>query len=332
MGIRKRVTMFAAVVAATTLTYATPAAAQATRTWVSGTGDDINPCSRTAPCKTFAGAINKTAAGGEINCLDPGGFGAVTINKSMTIDCQYTEGGALAGGNGIVVNDGATATPGTAVVLIRGLDIFGVSPPSNGVRFVSGASLTIDDCIIRRFNATGSFGVSFQPSGAAKLFIIDSIIAHNGNAADNTGGGILVQPTGGAGSARVQLSHVKVLENAGVGVRVDTTGNTSATGTFVTARWSAFSGSPTGFTANMPVGNSGVGALIADSIINHNSGVGVSATGSATATIRVGGTMISDNGTGVQSSGGGSVRSYGNNMVNGNTVDGTFIAGAAVLI
>src|SRR3954447_25559310 len=82
---------------------------QATRTWVSGVGDDANPCSRTAPCKTFAGAISKTANGGEINCLDPGGFGGVTIGKSLTIKCHYTEGGVLvAGTNAIVVN--ATAT------------------------------------------------------------------------------------------------------------------------------------------------------------------------------------------------------------------------------
>ena len=69
--------------------------AQATRTWVSGVGDDVNPCSRTAPCKTFAGAISKTATNGEINCLDPGGFGAVTITKSITIDCEDTQGSIL---------------------------------------------------------------------------------------------------------------------------------------------------------------------------------------------------------------------------------------------
>src|SRR5947199_4194418 len=73
-----------------------PAHAQATRTWVSGVGDDANPCSRTAPCKTYAGAISKTAANGEINCLDPGGFGSVTITKSLSIVCDYTEGGVLA--------------------------------------------------------------------------------------------------------------------------------------------------------------------------------------------------------------------------------------------
>src|SRR4051812_6175231 len=79
---------------------ANPASAmgQATRTWVSGVGDDANPCSRTAPCKTFAGAISKTANGGEINCIDPGGFGGLTITKSLTIKCHYTEGGALVAG------------------------------------------------------------------------------------------------------------------------------------------------------------------------------------------------------------------------------------------
>src|SRR6059058_3465990 len=149
-----------------------PASAQATRTWVSGVGDDANPCSRTAPCKTFAGAISKTAAGGEINCLDPGGFGAVTINKAMTISCLYTEGGVLAGGNGIVVNAGAADA-----VFLRGLDIFGVNPPTNGVRFIAGGSLHIEDCVIRRFNAAGSYGISFQPSGSSQLFITNSTIA-----------------------------------------------------------------------------------------------------------------------------------------------------------
>src|SRR6187551_38463 len=102
------------------------ALAQATRTWVSGVGDDVNPCSRTAPCKTFAGAISKTAAGGEINCLDPGGYGAVTITKSITLDCTGTLGSILnSGTNGINVNDSASVTPGTADVILRGITIDG---------------------------------------------------------------------------------------------------------------------------------------------------------------------------------------------------------------
>src|ERR671914_454860 len=83
---------------------ASAASAQATRTWVSGVGDDVNPCSRTAPCKTFAGAISKTAAGGEINCLDPGGFGTISITKSITIVCRGSQGSILASlTNGIVI-------------------------------------------------------------------------------------------------------------------------------------------------------------------------------------------------------------------------------------
>src|SRR5258707_870933 len=91
-----------------TLVFAAMANAQASRTWVSGVGDDANPCSRTAPCKTFAGAISKTAVGGEIDCLDPGGFGAVTITKSITIDCDAGAGGVLNSGfNGIIISAGA---------------------------------------------------------------------------------------------------------------------------------------------------------------------------------------------------------------------------------
>src|SRR5688572_10414768 len=107
-----------------TLAICSIANAQATRTWVSGVGDDANPCSRTAPCKTYAGAISKTAAGGEISTLDPGGFGAVTITKSMTIDGTNGQGfGSIlaSGTNGININDSATATPNTIVVNLRNL-------------------------------------------------------------------------------------------------------------------------------------------------------------------------------------------------------------------
>src|SRR6185369_6084756 len=99
----------------------TAAHAQATRTWVSGVGDDVNPCSRTAPCKTFAGAISKTADKGEIDVLDPGGFGVVTITKNMTIDGAGTLAGVLSPGSpaGVNVNASATATPNTIEVTLR---------------------------------------------------------------------------------------------------------------------------------------------------------------------------------------------------------------------
>src|SRR5882762_11740326 len=115
-----------------------PAQAQASRTWVSGVGDDVNPCSRTAPCKTFAGAISKTAAGGEINCLDPGGFGGVTTIKAITFNCGYTLGSILvAGSPGITVNAGVNDR-----VSIRGIQMTGVNqtvtPGTIGVRILGG--------------------------------------------------------------------------------------------------------------------------------------------------------------------------------------------------
>src|SRR6476620_34344 len=121
----RRIALLALVTGLVPFMASAPAHAQATRTWVSGVGDDVNPCSRTAPCKTFAGAISKTAAGGEINCLDPGGFGAVTITKSLTIDCTGTIGSILASGtNGVIINGTAGVTPAPEVKL-RGLSIDG---------------------------------------------------------------------------------------------------------------------------------------------------------------------------------------------------------------
>ena len=191
--------------------YASPAAAQATRTWVSGVGDDANPCSRTAPCKTFAGAISKTAAGGEINCLDPGGFGGVTITKAITINCAYTEGGVLVGSAGITINAGPSD-----VVYLRGLDIFGVNPgATNGVRFIAGAGLHIEDSVIRRFQGTNSVGVLFQPSGSAMLIIRNTTIAHNGSG--GTGGGVNIAPTG-SGAASALIIDSIINNNAGFGI------------------------------------------------------------------------------------------------------------------
>src|SRR5580692_8749873 len=108
----------AAACAVTMLFVASPASAQATRTWVSGVGDDANPCSRTAPCKTFAGAISKTAAAGEINVLDPGGYGAVTITKSIRIynDGVGEAGVLVSGTNGIVISAASTDA-----IYLRGL-------------------------------------------------------------------------------------------------------------------------------------------------------------------------------------------------------------------
>src|SRR3989449_9482272 len=123
----------------------TAAYGQASRTWVSGVGDDANPCSRTAPCKTFAGAISKTAVGGEIDALDPGGFGAVTITKAITLDGGGGQVASVlvAGTNAIVVQAGAND-----VVILRNLRINGISSGLNGIRFTSGKHLNVENCYI----------------------------------------------------------------------------------------------------------------------------------------------------------------------------------------
>jgi hypothetical protein len=149
--------------------------AQATRTWVSGVGDDVNPCSRTAPCKTFAGAISKTAANGAINCLDPGGYGAVTITKSITIDCKQTVGGILAAGTtGIIINST------TAVVRIRGVNIDGTGTGIMGIRVVAAARVNIEESEIDGFT---QHGVSVETTSTAQV-VVDRMTIRNcaGNA------------------------------------------------------------------------------------------------------------------------------------------------------
>jgi hypothetical protein len=293
--------------------WAVPASAQATRTWVSGVGDDVNPCSRTAPCKTFAGAISKTAAGGEINCLDPGGFGAVTITKAMTIDCHYTEGGVLAAGNGIVVNAGASD-----VVVLRGLDIFGVNPPSNGIRFLAGAALIVEDSVIRRFNAANSFGVSFAPSTTgARLYMHNVTLSQNGNG--GSGGGIQVQPTG-SGSAQIELDDVRLVDNANFGFRA-LAGGTSINGLF--DRVSAMRNSGDGVVAVAAAASPLITLMIVNSDISGNSNRGIAADGMG-ATVRVAESNVTGNGLGVQALNSGKVNTYGNNRNDANNSDGAF--------
>jgi hypothetical protein len=161
--------------------------AQASRTWVSGVGNDANPCSRTAPCKTFAGAISKTAIGGEINVLDPDGYGAVTITKSITIRSDHIEAGVLVSGtNGIVVNVASTDK-----VLLEGLDIEGLGTGLNDVNIIGGGKTTIRKCSIRNFTQNG---VNLVGTSGARAVIEDSLILNNA-------GGFNMQGASGAANS-----------------------------------------------------------------------------------------------------------------------------------
>jgi hypothetical protein len=268
-----------------------PASAQATRTWVSGVGDDVNPCSRTAPCKTFAGALSKTAAGGEINCLDGGGFGAVSPNKSMTISCEAGTAGVLvAGGNGINFN-GAAAD----VLYLKGLDFEGLNKTTGGVGVI-GISFNTG-AAIRNFS---TFGISFKPSGNATFVVQRTTLW------DNTSGAIQVRPTGGVSNGTVE----KVAMNRnGSGITLDGFGGGAATN--VTVHDSVINGN----TADGALVNS----TVAGNLMIQNSAIANNGTGLRTvnggATIRVGSSSITGNGTAVN---GATVLSYLNNQLNGN--------------
>jgi hypothetical protein len=278
----------------------------ALRTWVSGLGDDANPCSRTAPCKTFAGAISKTAAGGEIDVLDPGGFGALTITKALTIDGKGTFGSVLvAGTNAIVVSAG----PGD-VVTLRDLSLDGTGSGLNGILFTAGAALHIERCVIFNF---AQRGIAFTPGGASRLFIKDSIIRNNNN--PTNGGALLVQP-GAAGSAQAFLDGVRMEGNL--------FGVFAADRSTVAVRDSvAAANSNSGFTA----GSNGAavvitleGCLVAENNATPNT-TGVLSAGAA-ATVRLSNVTVVNNGTGLSSVGGGALVSFGNNRIAGNVTDG----------
>jgi hypothetical protein len=190
------------------LTLSAAAQAQATRTWVSGVGDDANPCSRTAPCKTFAGAISKTATGGEINVLDPGGFGGVTITKSITISSENFEAGVLVSGtNAIVIN--ATST---SDVVLRGLDVEGLGSGLVGIKVLGALdSLHIEKCTIHNFRGSNGSGIEVATTavGTTQVYIKDTIVRNNGQ---GTGAGIFVNP-GASATVKASLDNVRMEHN-----------------------------------------------------------------------------------------------------------------------
>lgn len=307
--------LMAASVATLAIPLATPASAQATRTWISGVGDDANPCSRTAPCKTFAGSIVKTAAGGEINCLDPGAFGTVTITKSIKLLCDNVGGGITASGaNGITVNAGVDD-----VIVISGLEIDGLGTGTNGVRFLGGGGLHLRNSTIRGFKSATSYAVNFAPTSPAATLVLDNVtIVKNGLA--NNSGGILIQPAANV-AVTFAIDKVKIADNGGTGLRVDTTGINGASvkgvvsnSVFADAANAVFAKVPTGSTANILVTGNSIGTN-QNGVVSQDVG----------ATVRVSDNLISSNSAfGVRSISGGTLISYGDNELTNNGTNGTF--------
>jgi hypothetical protein len=273
------------------LLWAGLAGAQASRTWVSGVGDDANPCSRTAPCKTFAGAISKTAPGGEIDALDPAGYGAVTITKAITIDGG---GGQVAsvlvsGTNGIVV----AANASTDVVILRNLRINGIGTGLNGIQFLSGKALGVENCVVFGFTQNG---INIASSGG-RVWITNSDVNNN------AGHGVSVVSTAATSvsidHARLELNNFGVL--AGSNSKVTVTNSSSSLNAF------GFVAQPAAGTGELDIQNS-------TASLNTNVGV-FSGGGAGIATTRITNVSIFGNTvTGIVASTNGTVQSYLNNF------------------
>jgi hypothetical protein len=288
--------------------------AQATRTWVSGVGDDANPCSRTAPCKTFAGAIAKTAVDGEIDALDPGGFGTVTITKAITIDGNGWGSILAAGTNGINVSVGSPS--GSNVVEIRNLSINGASTGLVGIKInntnVAGVAVFVENCVIFNFRTSPGRGIEDDANNGGTLVVQNTLVKNCLNQ------GIIVQ-SAGPGTVRATLDGVSSNFN-GVGVLASGGSNN------VTCRNCIANNNGTiGFGAES------TGALdIIDSQASHNA-TGVDSNGAGT-DVRCSRTAITRNTVNGLGFHGGTIRSYGNCEVSANNgSNGPFTAGGPTL-
>jgi hypothetical protein len=296
-----RFTIKLLVIATFLLAFASIAQAQATRTWVSGVGDDVNPCSRTAPCKTFAGAISKTAAGGEIDCLDPGGFGAVTITKSITIDGTHGAGfGSIlhSATNGVVINGAGV------VVTLRSLSINGAGTTTglNGIRFIQGSKLLVEDCkIFNSTNAGGTAGIDIQTGASANIDVKDTTIYNN-----NRG----IRATTTVGVVALVVENCSIYGNTQEALKMETGG-------FVTARNTTISLNGAG--VSLTVANTGANLLHCDVLANTGSGL---AAGSST-NVRIGGSSFIGNAN-ISQSAPNNIKTFGDNYI----VDG--ITGGAI--
>ncbi|HYO80750.1 MAG TPA: right-handed parallel beta-helix repeat-containing protein [Bryobacteraceae bacterium] len=292
-----------ALLVAIVLSLAGNAFGQATRTWVSGVGDDVNPCSRTAPCKTYVGAFTKTAAGGEINAMDSGGFGSLSITKSITIDGTGTMASTLSSyANGIVVNVGPSD-----VVTLRNLSINGAGTGISGVRMISGGTLILENVEISGHTVRG---IEFIPSAPATL------IAKNVNIRNN-GGGVLVKPGVGA-TASVELVDVLLARNASFGLRAEDNSTVSVRNSV------AANNTNNGFLAISAGGPVQLTIRRTESTGHRNAGAnsaGVQSNGGQ-AVVRLDSVMLVGNDLGVYIVNGGTVASWGNNCITGNGVNG----------
>jgi hypothetical protein len=279
--------------------------AQAARTWVASVpagGNDVNACSRTAPCKTFSGALAKTIAGGEISCVDADDYGAVTITKSISIVCDNTEAGIATSTVGVTVNTLASDT-----VTLSGIDFEGAGTGTTAINFIQGGTLHVHKVRIRNFRGGGTaraFGIFFAPTAAAALHVADSTITDSGTGFGGAGISVFSSPQG----ATASVTNTR-LENNLIGLRV------IGAPLDVAVTDSTFVGNSTGIV------NSSGNLMVKNVVVANNTNLGIANAGTAAST-RMGDSVVTGNPTGVTTSSG-IFTSYKNNQIRANTVDGT---------
>lgn len=279
------------------------------RTWVSGVGDDLNPCSRTAPCKTFSGAISKTGVNGEINCLDPGAYGAVTITKSIQIDCHEVFAGVTNPSlNAVAINfDSFAGTDTRKSVRLRNINYSGVDTGLRGVFITGGAAATNSEVFIEDCKFDGNFGspgngVRDTRAGGGLLSISNTTIRNM------SGAGISTSPANGAANLKVVISKVQVL-NCAFGVAVSTNNK-------VTIYDSVFSGNSTAGVYAEDLDGGTQAEIAVDHCVVSDNGTGFQT--AANSTIRVSNTTAMYNTTLFS----GTVLSYTNNQAAGAAFSG----------
>jgi hypothetical protein len=210
---------------------------------------------------------------------------------------------------GIVVNAGPAD-----VVRIRGMTV-NQRALESGVGFVSGKALHLENSTLIN-SEPNSFGLQFAPTGAAKLFVSDSHIIDNGSS--GLAAGISIKPASGV-TANVTIERTRINNNF-FGIIADGTGGGSIRGV---VRDSVVSGN---INNGITVASSGVGAAVlsVENTTVSGNNFGLAASG-ARAGMLVSHSSIVLNNTGLFTSGGGVLLSYGDNRVNGNTTaDGAF--------
>jgi hypothetical protein len=289
------------------------------RSYVSSSGNDSDTCTASSPCATFHGAYDKTSTGGEIVCLNSGDFSFLTITKSITVNCIAANPGNAAPNNA-GIGEIVVTTAATDRVILRGLDLDLYGALTTGlVVFQGSGTLVIDRVkVTSNTNGAGSGGIVFMPNGPGKLVVTDSIVANNGNP-NGSGAGILVQPQSG-GTAQVTLERVNVSGNV-FGIAAD--GSSSTGGINMTVKDSVLASNVSdGLVATTSSGGAPIGVLVSNTASTNN-GFGIRSIG-PNVTVRVDGSKIAGNGTGVSALNGGALLSAGNNIVEANGSNGSF--------